>query len=201
MWQICIHDGCENNLSFSYIKRSKVSHLQSVPVCTKRTSPRYTSLTERALGRNVQSSINRPSHPATMDRGSWGEAKTGPWSIHPFISRIPMQQPRHRHPTPGPPHWPAPSQSAPAEMAREGRGGSHASNKSHHGHGNKPRRELLLKQALFRAVSYLVCHRLYQWDVMSWLWLYAHHIWFKYVFMSGENKSIGFKPATCSAPG
>lgn len=47
-------------------------------------------------------------------------------------------------------------------------GGSHASNKSHHGHGNKPLRELLLKQALFHAVSYLVYHQFYQWDVMSW---------------------------------
>lgn len=128
------------------------------------------------LGKNVQSSINRPSLSATMDRGSWGEAKGGSWSIRPFISRIPTQPPT-------PLHWPAPSQPAQAEM-----GGSHASNKSHLGHGNKPLRELLLKQALFHAVSYLVYHQFYQWDVMTWQWLYTHHIWFKYVSLCQEGE-------------
>lgn len=38
--------------------------------------------------------------------------------------------------------------------------GSHASNRSHRGsRGNKPQRELLFKQALFHAVSYLVYHQ------------------------------------------
>lgn len=57
-------------------------------------------------------------------------------------------------PPPHPPHWPAPSQSAQEETG--GGGGSHPSNQSHHGRGSAPLRELLLKQALFHAVSYLV---------------------------------------------
>lgn len=50
----------------------------------------YTSLLSSSLRQNAESSINRPSLPATMDRGSWREAKAESWSIHPFICRIPM---------------------------------------------------------------------------------------------------------------
>lgn len=79
--------------------------------------------------------------------------------------------------------------------------GTHPSNKSHHGHGNNPLGELLqLKQALFRAVSYLVSHQCYQWDVMlrSGLRHPSHLISNMSVRVREEDKSIGFKSATCS---
>lgn len=133
-----------------------------------------------SLRQNVESSINRPSLPATMDRGSWREAKAESWSIHPFICRIPMQHPLLILPPFTDQHQ--------ANLRRQRWRGSHASNKSHHGHGNKPLRELLLKQALFHAVSYLVYHQFYQWDVMSWQWLYTRHIWFTYVSLCQERE-------------
>lgn len=46
-------------------------------------------LLSSSLEGSVQSEINRPSLQATMDRGGWEEAKSGPWSIHPFISKTP----------------------------------------------------------------------------------------------------------------
>lgn len=82
--------------------------------------------------------------------------------------------------------------------------GTHPSNKSYHGHGNKPLGELLqLKQALFRAVSYLASHQFYQWDVMSQSRLRhpSHLISNMSVHVRGENKSVGFKRATCSPRG
>lgn len=82
--------------------------------------------------------------------------------------------------------------------------GTHPSNKSHHGHGNKPLGELLqLKQALFRAVSYLVSHQFYQWDVMlrSRIRHPSHLISNMSVHVREKDKSIGFKSATCSVCG
>lgn len=115
-----------------------------------------------------------------VSQPQWTEEAEGRQRLSPDQSILSFPgYPRSRPP----PHWPAPSQSAQSEM-----GGSHASNKSHHGHGNKPLRELLLKQALFHAVSYLVYHQFYQWDVMSLQSLYTRHIWFKYVSLCQERE-------------
>lgn len=82
--------------------------------------------------------------------------------------------------------------------------GTHPSNKSYHSHGNKPLGELLqLKQALFHAVSYLLSHQFYQWDVMSRLRLRqpSHLISNMSVHVREKDKSTGFKSATCSVWG
>lgn len=79
-------------------------------------------------------------------------------------------------------------------------GGTHPSNKSYHGHGNRPLGGLLqLRQALFRAVSYLASHQLYQWDVMSQSRLRhpSHLISNMSLHVGDQDKSIGFKRATC----
>lgn len=166
----------------------KRHYIATLAVCTKDVPGLICTLPlpMGLLRQNVDSLINRPSLPATMDRGSWREAKTKSWSIHPFISRIPMQGVS--------PSLLSLTSTKPSHPSRDG--GSHASNKSHHGHGNKPLRELLLKQALFHAVSYLVYHQFYQWDVMSWQWLYTRHIWFTYA-SSWQGREQKYQLQTC----
>lgn len=142
------------------------------------------------LGWNVEGWINSPSLSTTKDRGSWGEAKTEPWSIHPFISRIPPPPPSF--------HWPTPSQSAPAETGEAAMQVIRATTVMATNHwGNCCSNRLCsMLSAILSTISFINgtwCHGSDYTPVTS-----DSHMC---LYVNGENKSICFKHATCSAPG
>lgn len=157
---------------------------QSVEVCNKaKLASFYWALFH---GKNVESSLNGPSLRATMNRGSWGKAKTESWSILSFISKIPTQPQL----PPSSVRWPAPSQSHLSRERRRWRAAMQVI-RAAAAVTTSRRGKLQLKQALCHADSYLVYHRLYQWgcDVTAVI-MHPSHLIHICVLMSGARTKV-----------